>query len=139
MSDRSWRIFRRADPRLLRGLALLAALGGEEPKLWQWPPTGRWRLDRLAPRPDLRPADPLFGRSRCPHALRFPSPGLPWFEVPQSPGCTLPGLSDQSLWDFGEEVEGVLEMGLSPSETPQPALLYFVDEEPLDLEKGAPR
>ncbi len=138
VSDAGWRIFRTADPRILHGLAPLGALGGEEPKLWQWPPTGRWRLDRLQPRPDLRPADPLFGRPRCPRASRFPSAGAAWSLLEQKPGCSLPELSDRSLWDFGEEVEGLVELSLAPSSEPQPALLYFLGEEPGDLEQRRP-
>lgn len=139
VSDASWRIFRQADPRLLRGLAPLAELGGEEPKVWNWPPTGRWRLDRLETRPALQSAEPLHRQAICPRRLRFPSPTAAWGDVPASAACGLPELSDQSLFDFGEEVEGFLEMGLTPNAEPQPALLYFLAEEPKgDLDRLRP-
>lgn len=138
LSDDGWRIFRRADPRLLGLLAPLEDLGGEPPKLWQWPPTGRWRLEGLRSRPDLAPPDPLFGKARCPRALSFPGPGAVWTPLDDLPGCGLPRVSDHSLWDFGETVEGLLEMGLDPTEEPQPALLHFLDDKPTDLEKLRP-
>lgn len=130
VTDGDWRIFRKADPRLLRGLAPLDELDGEKPKLWPWPPTGRWRLDRLAPRPDLRAADALHYRARCPRQLRYPNPGAPWSPLTESLACGLPDLSENSLWDFGEEVEGIIEMGLAPDGEPPPALLYTFAEEP---------
>lgn len=130
-TDGDWRIFRKAEPRLLRGLAAIEEIeGGERPKLWQWPPTGRWRLDRVAARPDLRPEDPLHYRALCPRRLRFPGAGASWSELPASPACDAPDVSDLSLWDFGEVVDGVLEMGLDPFEEPLPALLHFFTEEP---------
>lgn len=129
VTDASWRMFRKADPRLLRGLAHLEELGGETPKIWPWPPIGRWRLRELEPRPDLR-ATAFTGRSLCAHRMRFPSPGAPWMELKPGSACSLPELSDQSLWDFGSEVEGILELGLDPTSDPQPALFYFFSEEP---------
>jgi len=139
VTDAHWRIFRQAEPRLLRGLARLEELeGGEEPQLWQWPPTGRWRLDRLVARPDLRAADPLYGRVICPQRLGFPSAITAWSDLPESVSCNLPSLSDQSLWDFGQEVEGILEMDLVPSEEPATAMIYFLSEEPVDLTKIRP-
>ena len=130
VSGRDWRIFRAADPRLLRGLSRLDQLNGEEPRLWQWPPTGRWRLDRLAPRPDLSTPDPLRPGGLCPQRLRFPGTGIAWSDLPGSPACAVPGVSDQNLWDFGGTVEGFLEMGLPANAEPKPALVYFLDAEP---------
>lgn len=131
-TDGDWRIFRSAEPRLLRGLASMEELGGEQPKIWQWPPTGRWRLDRVAARPDLRPEDPLHARPFCPRRLRFPGAGALWSDLPASLACAVPSVSDLNLWDFGETVEGVLEMGLDPGQEPLPALLHFFAEEPGD-------
>jgi hypothetical protein len=130
VTGRDWRIFREADPRLLRGLARLDQLDGEEPRLWQWPPTGRWRTGRLAPRPSLAAPDPLRPGGLCPRRLRFPGTGIAWSDLPSSPACAVPGVSDQNLWDFGDTVEGILEMGLPAKAEPQPALVYFLDREP---------
>ena len=139
VTDNSWRLFRRADPRLLRGLAPLEKLGGETPKIWPWPPIGRWRIRNLEARPVLVPADTFTRGARCARRLGFPAPDAPWADLKADPGCGLPLLSVQSLWDFGETVEGILEFGLDPTSEPAPALLYFLDQDPgADLSRLEP-
>lgn len=130
VSDESWRIFRRADPRLLHGFAHLHELGGEAPKVWPWPPTGRWQIRSLEPRPVLTPTATLTRGARCARRLGFPAADAPWADLKVDLACSLPLLSVQSLWDFGEEVEGMLEIGLDPTSEPEPALLYFLDQDP---------
>jgi hypothetical protein len=122
-----WRIFRRERRELFDPDSPLA--GGEAPKVWQRPPTGRWRL---------RPAEsdrPLpFVHRRGPAPNRFPvrvrifRRDTTW-KLLRRRQLRLPVRHPQVLLDWGREVTGFLCFRLESSAA-APALAYFGSEPP---------
>ncbi|MEM7352184.1 MAG: hypothetical protein AAF657_15390 [Acidobacteriota bacterium] len=125
VTDEKWQIFRRYDRALFGGWARLA--GGEPPKVWRLPPTGRWRL---AAEKILRPV--LF-RGFPPPVRRKPvrlraQHSEAWLDLdPVRP--RIPPVGPKQLYDWGEEVEGFLTFDLTATEG-EPGLLYLGSEPP---------
>ncbi len=116
----SWRFFRRRAPGVIRGWTPLA--GGEAPRVWGLPPTGRWGAPPAArPRPRLdrnvggRPLLPVAA-----HALARPSADAP---------------ARVLLYDWGEEVYGFLRIGFEGPAAP--ALLYLDRQVPDPRERSS--
>jgi hypothetical protein len=133
-TDASWRIVRAADTGLLNGWRRLDEVLAEPPQVWSRPPTGRWRVDLAKaaqpPRPGLWPEAAPSPAPLCPRRVRHPSANAPWVDLEMEPGCPAVESGDLAIWDFGEEVEGFLELGLDPLDAPAPALVFFGLEEP---------
>lgn len=154
-TDASWWIVRRERPELLFGLSTPEALGGTPPRVWGAPPTGRWRPTAGAPvATEVELAAELDGdreRYLRPVAVRHATARrVRWVDLRER--SRLPRIDRQVIFDFGEVVEGHLEVGLacavddevdsktddSPSalEPTPPALLFFGEEAP--AVRGAP-
>lgn len=125
VTDEHWQVFRRFSPSWYRAETLS---GGERPRVWERPPTGRWRLaDAAADRPlPFLPGE--RARRRGPVRVRHRH-GSGWIALSQGPRRRFPHIGNQVLLDWGEEVEGYLFLDLPETENP-PALLYFGDEPP---------
>lgn len=126
VTDGDWRIFRRHDRRLFEPDAPLP--GSEPPQVWHRSPTGRWRI-RPAERD--RPIAYAGGAPRVRHpavAVRKARDGARWIDITR-PRRQFPVLGPRLLLDWGEEVEGFLELDLASPEPP-PALAYFGAEPP---------
>ena len=132
VTDGSWRIFRRYDPGLFGGWSSEEA--GEAPKIWGRPPTGRWRLSTERQlRPILFQGFPPPERRRPVRhkALHDPS----WLELDDS-RRHIPALGPQQIFDWGEEIEGVISFDLR-SDVGKPGLLY-ASTAPPDVSNGSP-
>ncbi len=132
VTDGSWRIFRRYDPGLFGGWT--AEEVGEAPKIWGRPPTGRWRLSAGRQlRPILFQGYPPPERRRPVRhkALHDPS----WLELDAS-RRHIPALGPQQMFDWGEEIEGIVSFDLR-SDAGKPGLLY-ASAEPPDVSNGSP-
>lgn len=119
VSDHSWRLFEKEALPLLRGHRRLEDLAGKSPVAWNGILTGRWRFVGETRRPTFDRAQ-VFDES-CPRRVRYPTAGSVWSDL--DGGCVLPALGEQVIFDFGETVEGFLEIGQSANATP--ALIYF--------------
>ncbi len=125
VTDGSWRIFRHYDPGLFGGWSTLE--GGEAPKIWQRPPTGRWRPGAARARRQVPP------RGFPPPARRRPlrvqqQHTDAWLDLDWT-RARIPALGPHQLYDFGAEVEGYLSFDLTSDEG-LPGLLYFGSEPP---------
>lgn len=114
VSDGSWKIVSHWRPRLLAPRTPVAR--GEPPRVWGPVPTGSWGD------PAVGPERPLFGTSL---AGRRPVP--PESSRPIRRTVTPDG--HWTLWDWGREVEGYVEVNL-PRGAPRMALLYASVEPP---------
>ena len=125
-SDDSWKVIRRADPRILRGSLPLDGLG-ERVKVWSDSTTGRFRLSGFeAASLERRPWSKGGNRSmELPLRMRHLSKQASW-EVVESPPDRLP--ARQTVFDFGSQVSGFLEMELA--EEGQAGLVFFGTQEP---------
>lgn len=102
-----WRVYRRYQGALLRGWLLT---DGERAVAWQLPPTGRWRLGPATPRPAL-PVEvpgPVEARARRGRAQWERSP---WVDLERL--RSFPDLGAQAIFDWGEEVTGLLTLDLA--------------------------
>lgn len=126
-----WTIVKRDHPNITLGLPIPTELR-ETPAIWGRGETGRWRpkpaeVDRPSvPRP-WPPPEILR-----PRRLRFANEEGEWIEPAIRPKHW-PG--QQVIYDFGAEVEGMLELRLDEPEIPPeapaaPALLFFDSEPP---------
>src|SRR5882724_9814574 len=117
-TDDRWRVFRRDQPFLLRGLVPLSPdllLGtGEAVASWGLPPMGRWG------RPVPGPARPLYDDL---------IDGLPPVAVAHP---LLPPVP-RALFDFGREVTGYLHLDIHPDPVQQAGLLYTATDRVPDL------
>jgi hypothetical protein len=111
-----WRIFRRHQPGLLRGLLVLGPEDGSEaPFLWGRPPVGRWGLP--LPGPDRPwPASP-------PLAAAFGAA----LAVPPVPAAARSEDQGRTIFHWGREVEGYLALTLAPREEVAVGLLRTED------------
>ncbi len=131
VTDASWRIYKRYDPGLFGGWSSPEA--GEAPVAWGRPPTGRWRLAAAR----LRPVPP---QGLLPPALRRPLRHRPyhdaaWLELDET-RRQIPALGPQQIFDWGEEVEGIVSFDLR-SDQGKPGLLY-ASAEPPDAQERPP-
>ncbi|MCP3960289.1 MAG: hypothetical protein GY719_20795 [bacterium] len=126
VTDDEWRIFRRHDPGLLGGWSALE--GGEAPQVWQRSPTGRWRLGETRRRRPIPFEEASAPDRRAPLAFQLLNSDS-WQELDWS-RRRIPAIGPQQIYDFGEEVEGILSFDLTAA-TGRPGLLYF-DFEPPD-------
>ena len=125
VTDGEWRIFRRYDSGLFGGWSHLD--GGEAPEIWQCAPTGRWRLggSRIRrPTPQEGYLPPVRRRP-----VRFQQQhGETWHELTWTRN-RMPALGQQQIFDWGEEVEGILSFDLA-SDQGEPGLFYVGLEPP---------
>ncbi len=126
-TDRSWRIFRRYEAGIVRGL--LPLVGGEDPWSWGRPRVGRWgSLDRAEER--QRWDRMILGPSAL-HSRILGDPGMSRkqrLELAEGPIVT---------FDFGRTVTGILSLGLSEDKELQ-ALIYIGDDKPSDPRQEEP-
>ncbi len=125
VSDADWRVFHRFERAWYRAETLS---GGEAPRVWERPPTGRWRLREAAV--DRPPPFRLGERAHRLGPVRVRHRQLDrWIPLSQGPRQRFPRVGDQVLLDWGQPVEGFLYLDLPSDENP-PALLYFGLEPP---------
>ncbi|HEX5757821.1 MAG TPA: hypothetical protein VF121_01370 [Thermoanaerobaculia bacterium] len=112
VSDRSWLVFRRFRPGLVRGWEGLdePAAAGEPAFSWGSPPVGRW--DASEPGPPRAPLDERTGRAVRPRAVAGD------------------GAGELKLYDFGREVAGHLRLDHRPGAEAGAALLLTGDRPP---------
>jgi hypothetical protein len=114
-TDERWRIFRRDDPFLLRGLAPIQETG-EPSASWGLPPMGRWGVPEVDPARSPRPLYRELAAAGPPATARPltladpPARGLP--PVPRT------------VFDFGREVTGYLHLDFAPDRVQRSGLLY---------------
>ncbi len=125
-SDDSWRVIRRADPRILRGSLPLEG-AGERVKVWSDSTTGRFRVSGFETANLQRRSwsEPAAREIAFPKRMRHLSKQASWKAVEQPPD-RLP--ARQTVFDFGRRVSGFLDMELA--EEGQAGLVFFGDEEP---------
>lgn len=132
VSDGDWLVFRRFDRAWYRAETLT---GGEVPRVWERPPTGRWRVREAAVDrpPAFRPGERAhrIGPTRVRHRQ-----AERWVPLSQGPRQRFPRVGDQVLLDWGRPVEGFLFLDLPSDENP-PALLYL-GLEPPDPDENPP-
>lgn len=138
-SGASWRIFRAAPPGLVAGWAPLVA--GEQPVLLGRPPVARWgetaagatlpRWDQVETGQPLAPLGTRRGRAADVRARAAANAGTP------GAAATVPPVD--LIFDWGEEVQGVLEVVLAKddvsksatgSSADRPAVIRFSSEPP---------
>lgn len=138
VTDESWRVMRRADPRVFGGSVYLddpaVAESLEVPKTWSRPPAGRWRPKP----PEAKPSELVYWpppEIHRPRRVRGAAAGTAWREIDPSNAPSLetpiPG-GAQAIYDFGRPVQGFLEIDLD-SQAPAedlPRLLFFADDAP---------
>lgn len=130
-SDESWRVVRDADAGLLRGWRALAELSAERPLAWSTSPTGHWWPENAVDAmPTAWPSQGLRPAPLCPAQLRHTSAQASWTPIAPSAECRIDRVGELSLWDFGREVEGFLEIGLDPADPAHPGLLFVTADEP---------
>ena len=96
VTDESWRVFGRHVDGLVEGTLPLS--DGVAPRVLGRPPLGRWRSPPLGP---VRDPAPLLARDAWAARLA---------EVPTSPAPGVDGATEVWAVDFGEVVEGTLEL-----------------------------
>ncbi len=124
VTDKSWRIFRRYDAGLVRGLSHLE--GGEAPKIWGKAPTGRWRLNGSRQRPIPFHSFPPPEHRRPVRHQQYNSTS--WSTLDWS-RRRIPALGSRQVFDWGADVEGIISFDLRSSEG-KPGLLYVSSEPP---------
>ncbi len=132
VTDSSWRIFERYDPGLFGGRTTEET--GTAPRVWGRPPTGRWRLAaERRHRPILFQGFPPPERRR---PLRHKTlHGASWLEL-DAARPRIPALGPQQIFDWGEELEGIVSFDLRSDEG-KPGLLY-ASAEPPDVSNRSP-
>ena len=110
-----WRIFREPDPGLRGGWSSLD--GGEEPRVWGAPPVGRWGSPRRGE----------LARSFTQMVASAPIRAGAGAETRQAVSGTD---GPWTVWDFGREVEGYLEVDFGPATVPA-AMVYLGNEVPV--------
>ncbi len=125
VTDADWQIFRRYDPGLYGGWALPET--SEVPRVWGRPPTGRWRLAA-----ERRP-QPIPFQGYLPAVRRRPARHMSyrngeWREIDVSLP-RIPALGPQQVFDWGEEVTGILSFDLR-FDHGKPGLLFASSELP---------
>lgn len=126
VSDDGWEVFREQDPSLGRRRNLS---GGEPPKVWAVPPTGRWGVT-------LETVDrPLFqslveGRTPVPaQHYRIEGDDRGWLPVAPA-GKGSPPVGSRVTFDFGAPVLGFLAIHLPDGEPPL-GLVFISTEFPI--------
>jgi len=125
-TDADWQIVRRFYPGLFGGWAVLE--GGEAPRVWRAPPTGRWRLGSRRQAEVMLPLHLPSLPRLAPLRVRAQHKTL-WFDVGEEVKRRIPSVGPKQLYDWGEEVEGFLSFDLSSAEG-HPGLLFFGSEPP---------
>ena len=125
-SDGSWKVIRRADPRILRGSLPLEGLG-ESVKVWSDSTTGRFRLSGFeSALLEYRSwAEPAYRKAASPERMRHLSDRASW-KIVEQPHDRLP--ARQTIFDFGRPVSGFLDLEFA--DEGQAGLVFFGDEEP---------
>lgn len=123
-TDDAWRIFRRDERRQWRDVETIS--GGEPVRVWQRPPTGRWRLGAKARELPIPFRGGGSARRAKPVQMRALQSAL-WFDLTIRQWD--PPLGPQRVYDWGEVVEGFLFFELPSAETP-PALAWFGEDIP---------
>lgn len=124
LSGGDWRIFRRYEPAILLGWDLE---GGEPAAVWHRQPTGRWR-----PRPPGEPRswheESLLGEPWRPPQRARSVEGA-WHDLTEP--RALPELGPRVIFDWGEEITGVLHLELA-TDGGEPGLLFAAPMPPDD-------